>query len=349
MKKYIVTLIGCLLFLCSCNKETDTEKYPDFTKKLVDVSDKIVPIKTNQFFGRCRITTAGKYLLLTDLTSLDKGFLLFDKKTFQYVISTGSKGQGPGQIINYENAKIIPNTVNNESFYVFDYSKLMLYEYALDSILNNKKYLPKEVLSMNLHRVIGDVAPLNDSIFLGISSKAINSHSFTDELVRFNIKNGEIKQLRATHSKSKTAIKKTHATFALSANKQKYVHAYRYIDLMELYGINGNLLCSIYGNLWKKRDKKNLGFYQQVEFGENYIMAAYVGSKVFKIGADNRMRAVFASRIVVFDTEGNHLKTLNIGEEIRGFCIDEENNRIIINYLDRDEPLAYLDLKGILI
>ncbi len=73
-----------------------------------------------------------------------------------------------------------------------------------------------------------------------------------------------------------------------------------------------------------------------------------MGGKGFKRGSNGQMRGVFASKLLVFDSKGNYQKTLLLGEEIEDFCFDEDSNRIIFNFFDRDEPLAYLDLKGIL-
>ncbi len=341
---FYILFLG-LFLLCSCNKETETEKHPDFSKNIIDVSDKIVPIKTNQIFGRCRIITVGKYLLLNDLNSLDKGFLLFDKKTFKYITSTGSKGQGPGQIINYQNAMIIPNTVDNKSFYVFDYSLLALYKYEIDSVLSNPQYLPQEILDMKIKQVIGNVSTLNDSIFIGPVMKTTPPNRFVNELSLINIKTGNIKKINHTEIKSKR--KNIQCTFALFPTKDKCVQAYGNIDLLTIYNTNGKLLCNVYGPLWDS-DKKNFSYHGMVKVGSQHIMTTYLGGKCFVRDENKRIRVKYESKLLVFDTKGNYQKTLDIGAEVSGFCLDEENNRIILKIFNRDEPLAYLDLKGIL-
>ncbi len=342
---YSFILFLSLFILYACNRDSEIEKHPDFTKNIIDVSNKIVPIKTNQIFGRCRITTVGKYLLLNDLTSLDKGFILFNKKTFKYLTSAGSKGQGPGQIINYQNAMIIPNTVDNKSFYVFDYSQLTLYKYVIDSMLNNPKYLPQEIRQMYKDRVIGIVKVLNDSTFIGPIMKTIPPHRFVNELSLLNIKTGKIKKFNNIEIKSKR--KNIQCSFAISPNKDKCVQAYRNIDLLTIYDINGKLLCNVYGPLWDS-DKKNVDYHKSVKFSADNIITTYLGGKFVVRDKNKRIRVKNASKLLVFDTKGNYQKTLDIGAEITGFCLDEENNRIIIRYFNRDEPLAYLDLKGIL-
>ncbi len=347
IKNTIPILFLSLFLLCSCNRDTETEKHPDFSKNIIDVSDKIVSIKTNMILGRTGIVSIGKYLLLRDDSSFDKGFHLFDKKTFEHIASTGSIGQGPGQIIKYSNAKILPNTADNKSFYVFDYSQLLLYKYVIDSILNNPQYLPQEVLRMNNDRVIGSVSILNDSIFCGVFSRLLKSRSIVDELAQFNINTGKIKNITSVDAKNKEEARKTHSNFALFPTKDKCIQAYSDIDLLTIYDINGKLLCNIYGSFWGS-DKKNFEFYEQIEISKKYIIAKYLGGIWYARDENQRLRCIFSSKLLVFDIKGNYLKTLNIGEELGSFCFDEENNRIILNFLDRDEPLAYLDLKGIL-
>lgn len=349
MKLHLIgSLILSLLFFCACNKNNEHEKYEDFSKNIVNIQNKIVSVKTNLILGKSEIATQGKFLLLNNFSSLDNGFYLFDKKTFKYITSTGSKGQGPGEIINYGNAIIIPNTVDNKSFYVVDYSQLSLYQYCIDSVLHNKNYRPKEVLKMHLDRTIGNVSTLNDSVFMGVAMKMINKHSFVNEIVRFNINSGKMQKIMAINPDVENIPLGSHSTFSLFPSKNKFVQAYRYVDLLSIYGVKGNLICNIYGNLWNKRDNRKFKFHQQIEVGKKYIIASYVGGKKFKIGTNKRTRGVFASKFLIFDLEGNYIKTLNIGEEIRSFCLDEDNNRIIMNCYDRDEPLAYIDLKGIL-
>jgi sugar (pentulose or hexulose) kinase len=46
----------------------------------------------------------------------------------------------------------------------------------------------------------------------------------------------------------------------------------------------------------------------------------------------------------IFDLEGNYIKTIDIGYRFQDFCIDEENNRIVMAMND-DIQFAYWDIK----
>lgn len=345
-KTYIFTFF--IFFLFSCKRDDSLKKYPDFSKNIENVSDFIIPIKTDILLGKCNINIGSKYLFVNDWNSFEKGFLLFDKRTLKHIISTGSLGQGPGEVINYRNAVIIPNQIGENSFFVFDYSQLKLYVYDIDSILQNPKYLPKIIANASMMQVLGDVNQLNDSIFIGIASKAINSHSFIDEVSKININNFTIKKLGYENSE---VIKKgdtfTHGSFTLSHKYNIYGRSYIYTDLLTLCDINGNLRCNILGPYWGKGDKK-LKFYQQLGIYKNYILAAYVGGNGVIVDEHQRYKGVLAKKILVFNLNGDYLKTLNIGEGIRYFTVDEDTKRLLLSLEDRDEPLAYLDLTGLL-
>lgn len=342
--KGLFIFIVLLFQFCSNNNQ----KYIDFSRSVIDVSSKIVPLETKILFGKCEIQIVGDFIIINDWQSSEEGFHLFDKKTFKYIVSTGKKGQGPGEIINYHNARLIPNTIDNNSFFVFDYSRLVLYRYDIDSILYNSKSLPEKMLDMNIERVVGDIDLLNDSTFIGISSKMTNSHTFIDEIVSFDLKKRKIQKFGYANPQIlELGAKDTHSVFALSPKKDKYVQGYRYQDLLTICDDKGNLIRNIYGTLWKGEKNKDKSFYQNVRITKNRIIASYVGGSGFIIGENERIRGTFPKKILIFDLDGNYLKTLNIGEEIRGFCVDEEGNRLIINFLNRDNPMAYIDLKGI--
>ena len=54
-----------------------------------------------------------------------------------------------------------------------------------------------------------------------------------------------------------------------------------------------------------------------------------------------------ATKFLIFDLNGNHLKTLETDYHIVRFCYDEDHNRLIMS-LNEDIQFAYLDLDGLL-
>lgn len=50
---------------------------------------------------------------------------------------------------------------------------------------------------------------------------------------------------------------------------------------------------------------------------------------------------------MVFDLDGNYLKTLDVGYDILSMCYDDEQNRLIMNFND-DIQIGYLDLDDLI-
>ena len=53
------------------------------------------------------------------------------------------------------------------------------------------------------------------------------------------------------------------------------------------------------------------------------------------------------TRFLIFDLNGNYLKTLETDYRIVKFCYDKDNNRLIMS-LDDEIQFGYLNLDGIL-
>ncbi len=354
MKKSKIIIYCLSIFLIvfvNCSKSDDVgEKYPDFSKNIINVSKNIVDIKTDLPLGQSQLNIVGNYLLVCDIFSLDEGFHFFDKNNLKYIGSGGRKGQGPGEIIRYKNVKVIPNENDEDSFFVFDYSQVVIYKYHIDSLLSNKRYLPKKVVSFKVTQILSNFIPLNDSVFLGLGAHTTSSSSFVKEIIKLNIKTNRMGTFGYQNPEIKEfGGKNTHSFFAGAKNKNRYVRSYLSQDLMTICDIEGNLVCNVYGPEWDGRKEKrfDVDFFNEVALCRNYIIAAYNGGVSYTFGENKRPRGTYAQKFLIFDLDGNYQKTLDVGEEIRFFCIDEDSNRLFLSLRDRD-VLSYVDLKGIL-
>ena len=80
----------------------------------------------------------------------------------------------------------------------------------------------------------------------------------------------------------------------------------------------------------------------------NKIIAAYRGKIEAMNSRSQRQTNHLATKFLIFDLDGNYYTTIETGHGINNFCLDVENNRIIIYFETRDNPLAFIDLKDIL-
>ena len=138
--------------------------------------------------------------------------------------------------------------------------------------------------------------------------------------------------------KSQKIVVKTRQTESKIEHYEKMLS--NWDDLMTICDFNGNLKCNIYGPKWVNEITQTQHYSLGVEFCGDKILALYSGG-------DHRTDAYYPTEFLVFDLNGNYLKTLETGYMITDFCYDKENNRLIIN-LNDEIQFAYLDLEGII-
>ena len=103
----------------------------------------------------------------------------------------------------------------------------------------------------------------------------------------------------------------------------------------------------VYGSQWEKKRSKNDYYYVSKIMGDK-IIAAFLGEPGVVLNKQQRPRSVSATKFLVFDTKnGSYEKTLETDSGIFYFCVDDENQRIITYYGDRETPLGYIDLDDI--
>lgn len=82
-------------------------------------------------------------------------------------------------------------------------------------------------------------------------------------------------------------------------------------------------------------------YYESIIICNNRIIVGYFGKRNPDVGE------VHVTSLIVYDLDGNYIKTLKVGYNIVLFCYDSEYNRIIMA-LDDDIQFAYLKLDGLL-
>lgn len=342
----IILLLFSHLLGCGNNDSTKTEIYQKKRNNIVDVSDGFVSIPLDIIIGRSVPMILGKYLLIEDNQSFEKSIHIFDKNNFEYIASTGVIGQGPGELTTASET-LIPDTDNNR-FFAMDLGKQKLYKFSIANIIDNNKYLPETQLRItSLTEYLLRFTVLNDSLFIVKTGNIMNNEIFRERMGRLNIHTGQVEKFGYENPEI-TANRDTHSTLVLSKKYGKYVNCYFYQDLITICKTDGTLLYNIYGPGWDKNKDGKLDFYRKSVIYKDKIIVSYLGKQGIVIDEYGRPKSLKASKLLVFNLQGDYLKTLDTKHEIRIFCVDEENNRLIFYLLDTDEPLAYINLEGII-
>lgn len=324
-----------LIAFCNCSHSSQTEIYQNKRNNIVDVQDQVKEIEIDEVLIHAApsLHTMDKYLMIKDHESHDKLIHLFNKDDFSYITSFGDKGEGPGEIINIGHIGI--NEADRQ-FYVTDHSKLHILSYDLDSVLLNPSYLPKVKMKLNKGLFPDRYKYFNDTLCMGLVIKPTSDHSFEQFVGKWNLETGDISLMEYKHPE----VKKKRVSFAASSEHNLYVECYAYHDLISILTLDGKLKYNIYGCAWNNRTSNKIHYYDNIFFCKDKIVVAYSGG-------ENLTDAYHPTKFLVFDINGNYIRTLETGYQIFRFCYDEDNNRIIMT-LNNEMQFAYLDLDGLI-
>lgn len=336
----LIATICIVAISCKSNSVEKTEKHLYKQNNVIDVSDKIIDIKTELLFGKCHMYVVDKYLVVAEVVpSGDRGIHLFDLKTFAYITSGAIVGKGPGEVSRQGRLGI---DSKNRIIWVSDHGKRTMWKFPLDSILNNKMYKPTERLDLNNELFIERFGFLNDTIAIGKAVRVLSSNSFEMTTAKLNTKTNAIEVFGYEHPDA--VGKKSNSMFHVSLKNGIYVNCYYYCDLMTICDLNGNLKFNVYGdNPINSKDLKYSYFFG-VDIIDSTIVASYIGDVMEILDEHQRPMGNLPTKFFVFDVDGNYKATLETGSKFTSFCLDEENKRVIVYFSGRENPLGYFEL-----
>lgn len=328
----IVYLFILTVFCLGCSSNSTTEKYQDKRDHIINVHEQVKEIVMEDVLinNYSWPQIIDKYIFIVDYKSADEFIHIFDKGNFKYITSTALRGEGPGEIVRLGH---IAEDKENRKFHALDQGKREIFSFDLDSVITDLTYLPVEKMKLKKDIFPSNYLYINDTLSIGVVIKPIGDNNFIPLVGRINMKTGEIKPMNYTIHPN---VKKKRIWFAISMEHGIYVEAYMPHDLMTICDLDGNLRYNIYGPNWET-ETHGKDYFGDVHFCDNKIVVCYSGEKGFRDG-----KSTYPTKFMVFDLEGNYLKTLETGYPIIRFCYDKENERLIMS-LDNEMQFAYLD------
>lgn len=140
---------------------------------------------------------------------------------------------------------------------------------------------------------------------------------------------------------------KTNSYFSLSLEKNVYVNCFTRCDLITICDLQGNLKYNIYGPGWFDNESDKKTYFFGVDILDDRIIASYINDSRIVVKGGIEM-GNSPTKFLMFDINGNYLKTIDIGSEFTRFCVDQENKRLIMCFMDRPEIMGYVDTSDIL-
>jgi hypothetical protein len=244
-----IRLIAVLLFISSCNVRNPTEIVYNKYDNIVDIQPKIVDIKSNIIFGNSDLYVFKDYLLVSEgMPSSEKSIHIFNKNSFNYITSTCFIGKGPGEVTN---KGPLCFDENSGIFLVSDYSKMVLWKFPLDSVIQDANYKPTRSIPLSREFFVVRFEVINDSLILGKAVQPSSASKYEMKMVKFNINTGGIQSFGYEHPEA-VGQKPSNSFFKVNVNSGYYVNCYLYADLITVCDLNGVLKYNIYGPDWVK-------------------------------------------------------------------------------------------------
>lgn len=334
--KNVFCLLWFLILLSGCNSDTEcTEKYQSRRNEVIRVKDHVKEIQMDEVLisNAAFLNVLDSCLIIADARSVDTLVHVFNKNDFRHLVSFGIFGEGPEEISNLGFPVI---DKGKHHIHVPDWGKYKIFVYPLDSVLHCSSDFSPHKISIDSRQFPDLYVPVDDTLCIARVIAKVKGSPFQQSLAYWNIRTGEILKVLYSHPE----IERKRASFAVSKEKDLIVEAYNHHDLLTICDFSGNLKYNVYGPHWDNRTSNRMYYYGDVCIYKDYILAEYSGRENF---SDDWWPDSF----LVFDLDGNYIKTLKVGYAIEDFCVDEENNRIIM-CLWNGYQFAYLDLDGLL-
>ena len=331
-----------LIIFSSCKQSTDDTNFYDSNENVNEVKSFLHDITISDVdiseFGTPFILN--QYLIISDYKSFDKLIHIFDKNTFRYLTSVGERGQGPSEITNM--GAIVPDHERN-TFYVIDHGKQAFLSFPMDSVLINPDYKPEKKVDMNPDEFPFKMQYVSDTLSYALFMRVLNPGDYIPVVAKWNMQTGKADFMPyAGHPD----IEGKRVSFAVSTKYNLYAEAYWYHDLMTICSLDGELKYTLYGKKYDNTKSNQNAYFEDVFFCKDKIVVTYWGdTRLYQRNGGEH--AHYPDKLLIFDLQGNYMKTLQIGFPIINICYDAEKNRFIMN-LDDEIQFGYLDLDGLL-
>lgn len=340
MEKYLIARVTLVLSVfigwVGCNPNSNNEKYQSHRNNVVDVRDRVQEIAAEEVLisNIAWINFLDDYLIISDYKSADQCIHLLDRTSYNYVMSIGEKGQGPSEIAGVGHIEV---DEKKHRFFLTDTGKRKVVCYELDSVLANPAYVPPVKTTLMNERFPILYTYISDTLCIGLIMEPTGNSGFNELTAKWNMSTGEIAAMKYSHPN----IERKRVCLAVAPEHGIYAECYKHHDLITICNLEGELVCNIFGSKWDDMKTNSVLYYSDVLFCKDRIVVSS------SFGRDNFGEDYYPTDLLVFDLEGNYLRTLHIGYRIITFSYDSLNNRIIFLFDDTIQ-LGRLDLDGLI-
>lgn len=193
--------------------------------------------------------------------------------------------------------------------------------------------MPQTLFELDPSQFPADSFYINDDCLIGTIVVPIGTSHFNQRVARWSMKTQQIDPMPYECPEVETR----RIGCAVSLEHGIYVETYKNRDLLTICSLDGTPRCDIYGPRWDPAPSDDRFYFGDAVFCRDRILVPYSGRKYDS-------EAWRPTLILVFDTDGNYMKTLDTGYKLSRLCYDERSDRLLLT-MDDAVQFAYYDLK----
>lgn len=336
MSKPLIQIFFFIIAACSCaNRKTDI-----FINKDVNITAKHSLSDSIYMRYPFRIHQKDSLIYIIDLHGLEYFCQIYSYPEFKYLGSRVKRGSGPDEFTDAENVR----TDSKGNFYILDANLKKIVGWS-SNISDTLKTIQ---LSDKLIRTL-DFAWMDDSTLIVPDYTGKYRYSLINcsgEILRMS---QHIPALKKENKLSDIALAQAWRSF-IDYNPTNGVLAVatQLGHVLEIYDVKADtLIKTLYGEYGEPEFIGKGGYavpngimgYGDVHVTNNKIYALFWG-RSFKDIRNNPDITEGGNQIEVYDLKGQPIVRYKLDKYITGFCVDEENNKILALDINSDKPIV---------
>lgn len=339
MKKNIACLIFCsLIYACKSSSEEKHYNPNRYTYRLKPEQIKESPLSIS--VGHPALFYQNNNLWMVDFKAYsERAIYILTGDSYERASVFLRIGKGPGEIVRPGELVVSDNLL-----LINDYGRSCLCSYRIDSLISNPEYKNASELVFKNY-LLGQMFFINDSTVIARAIHPLSISSYECKLVTANLHTAEIRPWGYEHPDA-TGEYVSYSSL-VQLNNGCFARCYINIDLITLLNPDGSLKCNIYGPYFGKKALGEYDYCHDICAYKDYFLVSYVGEESDIIDSNGRSRGNLPSRVLVFDNSGNHLATIEFGEKFNRMAVDEQKQRLVFTFYEREAMLGYIDLEPI--
>ncbi|MCM1390746.1 MAG: hypothetical protein NC216_10455 [Bacteroides sp.] len=292
---------------------------------IISIDDKLPEIHAVTSMYIC-----GDTLLFRDAMSRGLVFTAYDIKRDSVIGQFGKFGNGPGEIANFGAVFYDPETQN---LYGANANQGKIVGFHLPEAIPNPTYDAFEKCKMdfqNGNNAILSPYFINDTtVICCVYIPDKETRGIISRIGKLNLRDSRVDIIDSTK-----AIAKSRCHIAVSPEKNVVLSVDNNHDLIKIFNTEGKPLSYIYGPDYEADPPRGKRFFSDLQISGNKMLATYSGEHTRNSDKN----------IMIFDLDGNYLKTLRFPYSINSFVYHPGTDRLYLN-TDGETQFGYINLQ----